>query len=401
MSAAASVPFVAAPPVVANVNNSFSVRDSAAYWLFTSASLLFHPACKVRENYYMIKVVDALYPHSPAFLNSIRKVVLFMTMIGWGLLAIIPTLPSLILRALAVTIQRDNFLSQKDFSSPKALGENRHFTLRLWNICGPAAGYSITDGGVLPWPYRIDSIIADVISENADVNCFNEVFDFRCANYLREKLFDAGYKFIYYFIGQEKDRVNSGLFVASKFPITDPKFTPFSLASLVGRTKNAAKGYFAFTLLSQGIPFARVYSTHFQHSEIPNAPTNDDENGFEVNGRNEQMTTLLSDAEQSTVPCKIVTGDLNLDVTEFNKYWKKHFKPYPEGDRPTWLGDDFSARLMGKPISKPLKLDWTLIPINSAGTIVSTRLGETRYDPTLFTWISKTDHMSLTSTIEV
>jgi hypothetical protein len=127
---------------------------------------------------------------------------------------------------------------------------------------------------VTPSSFRLDEIIKKL---DADVNCLYEVFDVITASYLSKELKKKGYSHFYYNIGANALGVSSGLFVASRYAIADPQFTPFSKTTLAGRTKFANKGVFAFSLIekkgAKRKTLARIHATHLSHSEKPDSPT--------------------------------------------------------------------------------------------------------------------------------
>src|SRR5690606_8728250 len=108
-----------------------------------------------------------------------------------------------------------------------------------------------------------------------------ETFDTKSAFLLAEKLKEKGYTHFYFNIGPQALGVSSGIFVASKYEIGQPEFTRFPKETLVGRTKAAAKGIFAFDLKSHGKSFARIHATHLQHSEECSHPTQEERSGRE------------------------------------------------------------------------------------------------------------------------
>ncbi len=364
---------------------------------FLAASYLTEPICKVHELDWQLQVEDVLPPATSKMANLARKFFLILGIVGYAVLAMFTAAPAVALRYLASNLQSKPYLYAKGESPAKKLSDHT-FSLLSWNICCPAGGYSISDGGVVPWGYRIDDIINKICEKDADVNCLYETFDTRSAFYICEKLRGRGYTHFYYNIGPKTIGVSSGIFVASKYDIANPEFTPFPLDSLVGRTKFAAKGVFAFDLQSEGNSFARVFSTHLQHSEECTHPTNE-----EVEARKKQMEILIAKTEQVKDKCLVVTGDLNLDDDEYNaSTWQYHFKKgdtYLDPQR-TWGGDEFCARLVKKRPSPPLNLDHTMVVAGTAYDI-STSLVETGYDRATYKQEALSDHAGLYSTITV
>lgn len=377
---------------------SDATNNKIAAILFQAASYLTDPICKAQEFFRRIDVVDSLHPTAYKITNYMRKGFLLLGVVGAVFLGSIMSIPGIGLRAFGKYLQKRPFIYHKEEGNEKALPADRTLSLLSWNICCPAGEYSITDGGVTPWDFRINSVINKIIETDADVNCLYETFDTRSAFYLCDQLKQKGYGHFYFNIGPEIIGVSSGIFVASKYAIENPEFTPFPLDSLVGRTKNAAKGVFAFDVLSQGKAIARIHATHLQHSEQPQYPTSE-----EWSGRRKQMEIVVDKVDKVKDRCVIVTGDLNLDDEEYSvSPWRERFEKgdtYRDPDR-TWGGDEFCAKLMNKPISQSLNLDHTMV-VKGTAQQIRTSLINPQYHPSYFSKMALSDHAGLFSTITV
>lgn len=379
-------------------SSSAPLTNRIAQVAFQIASYLTDPVCKAHEYHRRLAVVEHLNPAAYRISNLIRKVALCVGIVGWGLLAVVTSVPGIGLRALGSYLQNEPFIYVQGPEESKTLSPDRSFSLLSWNICCVGAGYTISDGGVLPWGFRIDEIIEKIIEKDADVNCLYETFDSKSGFYICEQLKLRGYNHFYFNIGPKAVGVSSGILVASKYKIHNPEFSLYPQDSLVGRTKNAAKGVFSFDLTSRGEHFARIYSTHLQHSEEPQFPTAE-----EVEARRKQMQIVVDKVNTVRDRCVVVTGDLNLDDEEYrNSSWQARFQKGDQfGDElKTWGGDEFCARLMGKPISGPLNLDHTMV-LNGTARSIETDLFETGYDPAVFKEGVLSDHGGLLSKIFV
>lgn len=377
--------------------NLDELLSKVALGVFRAGSYFTDPICKVHECFRRIQIVDALNPDGTTLSNLSQKIALCFSMLGWLSLSLFTTLPGIALRVLGSLLLKNAFFYQKGDSPDKLLPPDRSFSLLSWNICGINGGFSISDGGVLPWAFRIDDNINKIIEKNADVNCLYEIFDVNTAVYISEKLKQNGYNHFYFNIGPKAVGVTSGILVASKYRINNPEFTLFPLDTLVGRTKNAAKGVFAFDLESQNHTFARVYSTHLQHSAEPQFPQPE-----EVEARKRQMQIIIDKINTVRDRCIIVTGDLNLDDEEYRaSFWQGRFH---KGDhfegRKTWGGDAFCAQLVGQKVSGPLNLDHTMVLRDTARSIHTT-LVETGFDATTFKADALSDHEGIFSLIHV
>lgn len=358
------------------------------------ASHLTEPLCKSHEFYRRIHVVDAIHSTAYPVTNLARKIALCIGVIGLGLAAVFTTVPGALLRCLALHLQPHSYMALQGAS--KKLPPEGSFTLLSWNICCIGAGFSISDGGVVPWSDRIDAIIDKIIETDADVNCLYETFDAKATFYLCEKLQQAGYSHIYCNIGAKTIGVSSGILVASKYTLANPEFSPFPLDSLIGWTKKASKGVFSFDVESQGQTFARIYATHLQHSEEPAFPTSE-----EKEARRKQMQIIADKVSKVRDRCILVTGDLNLDDAEYNaSSWKDLFQKGDEFVDKTWAGDAFCAKMAGKRQAGPLNLDHTMLAKDTARSI-QTWLIRTGYNPEIFSPHALSDHEGLYTKISL
>lgn len=372
------------------------VRDRIASAAYRAASYLTDPICKAHELFRRLYLVDHLNGESSQIANLVRKLVLSAGIAASVSVGIFTTLPGIALRYCASQIQNTPYDYSIDPQIEKKLPPDRIFSLLSWNICSAHAGYSITDGGVMPGSFRIDRIVDRILEKGADVNCLYEVFDVNTAWYLVEKLKKKGYGHFYFNFGARNIGVTAGIFVASKYRIENPQFTPFSQDLLVGRTKHCAKGIFEFDLMSKGKSFAKIFTTHLQHSEQPAFPTSE-----EVEGRKKQMVIIATKANAIRDRCVLVTGDLNLDDREFrHSFWKTRFAKKDDFTTHTWGGDGFCATLVGKEISPPLNLDHTMALTGSVRDLQTT-IVETGFDGTVFKEAALSDHSGLYSQITV
>ncbi len=384
----------------------YSRSDWYADQCFDLASLMTDPVCKVDELYARLFV-----PFQDDFgYEEARKALLVLGIIGFGAISAVTGPVGLALRALGCYLQTHPFQLIETGAPAKKLEGNR-FTLLSWNICGVGGGYPITDGGVPSWPSRIDAITREIIGANADVVCLYETFDRGSVIKFSDALKKAGYTHIYRNIGPRVLGVNSGILVASKFETENPEFEAFPIETLVGRTKNATKGVFSFSLKNIGSPFARIFTTHMQHSDEPEYPTPE-----EIAARAAQMRIIADkmNLEKKDDICSALTGDWNLDDKEYNgSSWKDLFDKGNLNFKGmcTWGGDEFCAKLSncrsvassimalftniiwGTPIEKtlgqkkpsgPLNLDHTVKLKGTIGQIVETHLIDTHFDHTKY-----------------
>ncbi|MES2198999.1 MAG: endonuclease/exonuclease/phosphatase family protein [Chlamydiota bacterium] len=409
-------------------NNTVNVNSSQNYISFDSitnrcksvafraASYLTDPICKSRECYKMEVVIDELYPVKNGdtigkIQNLIRK---WSLLVGYGLytaLATFTTLPGVALRSLAANLSTEPFLYVAGTAKEKSLPPDNSFSLLSWNVCFVPGGYSITDGGVLSYFYRAEKISEEILRQDADVVCLYETFDTGSAMDLGESLKNS-YSHIYFNIAPRSIGTSSGIFIASKFPIKELDVELFPEDTLIGTTKYSAKAVVGFTLETEGKNIARIFTTHAQHGEEPEFPTND-----EVLANRRQMQIILekvklfADKNLATIVC----GDLNVCRENLEAVPGLSLVTSPpmstdlstltfldgnkENKTPTWDGDDSCApRFYGKKVSKALELDYTLALVDRVKSI-NTTVGETYYDPKKITSTALSDHRPLTSII--
>lgn len=370
------------------IENSF--REQFADCVFTAASHLTTPICKTRELYVKLKNNDMLDPTADRVARWAKKCWLFAQLVTSGVAAALFTLPGIALRELGKLICEHPFKYKRGEALELPFSQ-QFFSILSWNICCVPAGYSITDGNVVPWIERIHLVSQAIREQNADVVCLYEIMDFNAAKRLFEELKDQ-YAHFYFNIGAQAIGPSSGIFVASKYPVGDPKFIRFPTEMLVGRTKHAAKGVFSFD-----IPCARIFATHTQHSEVPACPTEE-----EINCRAAQMNLIATDMQRVDGKAVILTGDFNLDNDEYeNSTWKEHFEGAVNFEDPkTWGGDELCARLEGKETSSPRNLDYTVYLQGSAQGIETVQV-ETGYDQRVYKVEALSDHNGLFSTIQI
>ncbi len=356
---------------------------------FRFASLLTEPICKAHELFRRLYLVDALNPTASKTSNWARKFFLGMGLVVSSFLSVGTAPAGAALRGIASHLEKEPFIYYQGKLSDKTLEGD--FSLLSWNICCVGGGYSISDGGVMPWHFRIDKIVTKINEEDPDILALYEVMDTAAGFHLYEKLQEK-YAHFYFNIGPRAIGPSSGIFVASKAKIKNPEFTPFPKEMLVGRTKISEKGVFSFDVQAEGKKI-KIYATHLQHSEQPQYPTEE-----EIKARKKEMELIIEKVNQETGNV-IVTGDLNLDNAEYaTSSWVETFQDisFDENASRTWGGDEFCAKMVGKRDSGPLNLDYTLITkkseINSRTSLI-----ETDYNDTMFTREALSDHRGLLS----
>ncbi|MFA6119410.1 MAG: endonuclease/exonuclease/phosphatase family protein [Parachlamydiales bacterium] len=389
-------------PIISNNLHQFSEKihiepdQRMPILFFQIASYLTDPICKAHEFYRRFQIVSYIDTRSYKISNYIKKIFLLLGFLITSSIAIPSAILGIAFRYFGSCLQKKLYIHLKGKSPDKIL-RNHTFNLLSWNICGISGGYSITDGGVMPiWLSRIKKISNQLLKTKCDVICLYEVFDINLALHLQQKL-KKEYAHFYFNIGPNILGVSSGMFVASKFKIQNPNFSAFPPKALVGRTTYTKKGFFSFDLQSEKRVFAKIFSTHPQHSEECAYPT-----GEEKKARKAAIELIQRETENEKNKAVIVTGDLNLDDDEYTSLniSKLFEKKTNYNNKFTWGGDKFCATLVAKRASPGLNLDHTLVKKGSAKSIVTSLL-ETFYDDKKIEDEALSDHCGLISEIEL
>ncbi len=200
------------------------------------------------------------------------------------------TTPYIHLAGKTVANEQPNFAKKKIFQQ---------------NCCLTAGGFARLFGGLeLPDEQRTIKIAETIKQLKPDVICLQEVSDLNAAFSLYDKL-SSEFTDFYLDIGVSPLilKNNSGLFVASKYPITNPQFHSFS--DIPGTESMVNKGYFTFS-----IPWAYVINTHLSPSLNDLAPTQ-----AEIETRAEEQRRIAAVKEQqlATGQPVFVLGDFNTN----------------------------------------------------------------------------------------
>ncbi len=338
------------------------VINSIAALLFRIASYLTDPICKAHEFYMRASVTSKI----------LLKNAFYVAAVAHFFLAGITTSPGILFRFIGNRIQRQSFICWQG-KDAKILPKDKKITISSWNICCMVAGFAFGEN-LVPWSFRIDRIIDDLVKKDADVNCLYETFDASAAFYITKRLKAHGYKHFYFNIGSRALGVSSGIMIASKYKVEEPEFTVFAQDTLLGPTKFSSKGVFAFTLTSKSRLFARIYATHLQHSDIAQQPKKD-----EINARKKQMELIGREVdkyrEKHPNICLLVTGDLNLDDKEFAQLKLGDIYDKGEVKGPETFGGNISQG------TGPLNLDHTMAVKGSVASVRSSVDQTNNYNP--------------------
>jgi endonuclease/exonuclease/phosphatase family metal-dependent hydrolase len=210
------------------------------------------------------------------------------------------------------------FTYAKGDAVEKTLPADKKIVILSWNVCCFNEGISMLFGGVLPWQNRMDRLAAKLEKSEADLICLQEVFSREAAEALTLKL-KKKYAHFYLNIGPKVygfDKaafgIPSGLFIASKYPLSHPTFRPYDAEET---PKIRGYGFFSAEIKSQKGTTARLIATHLQ----PGSTAQDRQ------FRHNQLQALLNSMDSKTPT--FIFGDLNIerDSEEYLKEITPHF----------------------------------------------------------------------------
>ncbi|MDP1609203.1 MAG: hypothetical protein Q8L98_07820 [Chlamydiales bacterium] len=391
---------------------------SPSPWQMTvlkAASYLTDPICKTQESYYLY-ASGQREGLTETFEQAFTLLVIGV--LANAALALFTTPLGALLRYIVVLSCPEKHLFIEREGSAKILPADRTLTMLSYNVCFMPGGYAETDGGVTPPSYnnreRVQKNIDRIKQKDwdPDILCLYEVPDICDAAFLSEQLSD--YPYIIPMAGPKTVGPSSMMYVASKYPIdrNSITFTPFTKGEeLTGRAAHSEKGLLSFDLANCPVS---IVSTHLQHSEIPEQATPEDEKS-----RPKQMERIAQKIKNLHEKGKIVifTGDLNNQEKELlptmealelirssvqepstNTLRFLHRGQNVAG-KPTWGGDAWCTKFMGRTSSKDLVLDYTFV---SEEAEIMTEIHQVGFDsekPPLEQRDALSDHCALLSRI--
>lgn len=228
------------------------------------------------------------------------------------------------------------------------------FTILSFNICFTPNDMPLVFGGMTRWEERLDSVTDLICDSQADIVCLQEVFDTSAHEALYEKLKNE-YSHFYTNIGPWSFEgsfstlgFENGLFVASKYPISDPQFIPFEKDN-----SHIHRGVFSFQINSKDAqPLGRVFTTHLE----PFC------SGKKLREQEiKQIITQMQSKQDNQIPL-ILCGDLNMLPDESKEWIDRYFIDDFQNKEPTHC--DFTLTRWNhpeKPTLNPNQLDYTLL----------------------------------------
>ncbi len=198
------------------------------------------------------------------------------------------------------------------------------FTLLNFNVCFLPGHLPLLYGGVTPWHLRVEKVADRILQLDADIVCLQEVFEEQSADRLYELLKNK-YSHFYTQIGakhfgfsKESAGLGSGLFVASKIPLDQPRYQAFEDSS-----DYMKRGFFHCKISKGGEEFAHIYTTHLEAFDQAPGPEYRKKQLQQI--VQEMQKNHLSTSEHAVVLC----GDLNiphLSKEPAEEFMTEHFK---------------------------------------------------------------------------
>ncbi|MFA5250290.1 MAG: endonuclease/exonuclease/phosphatase family protein [Parachlamydiales bacterium] len=192
-----------------------------------------------------------------------------------------------------------------------------------WNVAFLPLGLAENWTAFSPWPERVEKVGAVILKADADLVLLQEVYDDDAARELIRRL-EGRYAYFYYSIGSSRIGEKSGLFVASKFPLKNARFTLYKAKKNNLESFFVGKGFFDFELFVGETKAMHVFVTHLQHSENDLAPV-----VLDQKLRQKQLSQLFLAVKDETAPV-LIAGDLNMAPEECRAAFKtqKNFQNF-------------------------------------------------------------------------
>ena len=358
-------------------------RNRAAYGFFEAASLFTDPVCGAHRRVREFQLAEDLYPGKEPWEYSLMRLSLFVQSSLLAVIGITTGLPGIGFRRAGTALLSEPFVHRQHLLEMPKL-ESKRFSLFFGNVAALESGHVYTNACVAPFSERVERIAKVVEEKKVDIACFCELMDFSGCQSLEQALLKRGFKEFYYAIGANSF-VSSGLFVASKYKIANPLFTPFPADS--GRSSFTNKGVFSFDVIGkkEGC-VARVHLTHPQHSEESAYPT-----PRELSIRKEQFDCIETVVEKSGPECQVVIGDFNREAKELQEAkWKLQWDEGKLHKVPTWDGDDQCAKWTQQRASSPQRLDIAMVRKGTGK--IKTEIIPVGYDPRQYLSTALSDH---------
>ena len=193
--------------------------------------------------------------------ERIRRIIWVVTGIFVALIALVPAIIGFLLKTAAGPFRQD-FRVVFPETEPDMSGKLDQLKLTTFNVAA-LPPFIVAVNKLSNSRERVQALANHILTdEDADVFCFQELFDEEAISILMDTL-KQKYLYIVASAGNHTFRLNSGLCIASKYPITNPAFTPFR-APTIGHDALATKGILRGDISLPGGKTAALVTTHLQ-----------------------------------------------------------------------------------------------------------------------------------------
>lgn len=192
--------------------------------------------------------------------------------------------------------------------TPITTAPKKRLTVLSWNVCFLPPPISLIFGGMVSWKERKERLVDFLKKNDPDIICLQEVFDLEAAEFIYKSLKDSYLEF-YTNIGPKNFGLhphsiglNSGLFIASKYPLKNLHFEKFTnnIRPVIER------GFFSYTVM-HGNQCYRIINTHLEASLLAAMPA-----PVEEECRNNQLAQILEWIDREPQRVTMLVGDLNI-----------------------------------------------------------------------------------------
>ncbi len=193
-------------------------------------------------------------------------------------------------------------------------GKIREISIRTFNV-GMMPEFISVINGLRPGSERIREIAEALVETGDDIVCLQELFHTEAAEYLTEKL-RVKFPYMIYNVGTRSCGLNSGLMIASKFPIVDAEFWRHTHRSGVEHYSN--KGSLAATIKPSADQTIIIFNSHLNAETSPSDAFPEGAKSYresQISQLKEKIDTYIDqsvDESNPIVPAVFVAGDFNL-----------------------------------------------------------------------------------------
>lgn len=282
------------------------------------------------------------------------------------------------LRALATQARKDFVFIRPDTSELPAQAP-KQLRVCSFNVA-LMPEFIAARNGLRPSSERVPEIAKAMMTRDDDVYCLQEAFHTTASNELAQSI-RSKYPYIIYNVGTRVLGLNSGLMIASKYPLTNPHFWPH--AEVGGDERMATKGLLGVEVRLSSTLKANVFNTHLNGHADETGPDGSSRTGIYFRAR--QIAGIQANSKQYVqrqeasvkVLATITCGDFNTGPKDapnrVNPEWAAHQdffrgdnQEYYDGESPPYelnpssTGTGFETHDLLTGWDKTRIADWTL-----------------------------------------